>query len=88
MAGFWELVEHPVTSEKAVRMIESENKLIFRLKSLKTTKGEVKKGFEEEFKVKVDKVNALVDRKGHKKAIIKLNAEFPAGDIGVKLGVI
>ena len=69
-------------------MIESENKLIFRLNSLKITRGEVKKSFEEEFKVKVDKVNTLIDRKGKKKAVIKINSEFPAGDIGVKLGII
>jgi large subunit ribosomal protein L23 len=88
MADFWSLVSHPVTSEKAVRMIESENKLIFRLNNLKITRGEVKKSFEEEFKVKVDKVNTLIDRKGKKKAVIKINSEFPAGDIGVKLGII
>ncbi|MGC9310902.1 MAG: 50S ribosomal protein L23 [Candidatus Aenigmatarchaeota archaeon] len=88
MAGFWEIVAHPVTSEKAVRMIESENKLTFKLKNLRTTRAEVKAGFEEEFKAKAEKVNILINRKGHKKAIIKLNAEYPAGDIGVKLGVI
>jgi len=88
MANFWELVAHPVTSEKAVRLIESENKLIFRMKSLKTTQAEIKKAFEEEFKVKAEKVNTLIDRKGTKKAVIKLKPEFPAGDIGVKLGII
>jgi len=88
MVDFWSLVAHPVTSEKAVRMIESENKLVFKLNNLKITQAEVKKSFEEEFKVKVEKVNTLIDRKGEKKAIIKLGAEFPAGDIGVKLGII
>lgn len=88
MADFWELVAHPVTSEKAVRLIESENKLIFKLKSIKTTQAEVKKAFETEFKVKTEKVNTLIDRSGSKKAIIKLKPEFPAGDIGVKLGII
>jgi len=88
MADFWSLVAHPVTSEKAVRLIESENKLIFKLSSLKTTQAEVKIAFEDEFKVKVEKVNTLIDRKGEKKAIIKLNPESLAGDIGVKLGII
>lgn len=88
MADFWSMVDHPVTTEKAVRLIESENKLIFKLNSLKITQAEVKKSFEEEFKVKVEKVNTLIDRKGEKRAVIKISPEFPAGDIGVKLGII
>ncbi|MCD6275065.1 MAG: 50S ribosomal protein L23 [Candidatus Aenigmarchaeota archaeon] len=85
---FWALVDYPVTTEKAVRIVENENKLTFQLKKLSTTKEEIKKSFEEEFKVKVEKVNTLIDRKGKKKAIIKLKKEFSAGDIGVKLGII
>lgn len=88
MVDFWSMVDHPVTTEKAVRLIESENKLIFKLNSLKITQAEVKKSFEEEFKVKVEKVNTLIDRKGEKRAVIKISPEFPAGDIGVKLGII
>lgn len=86
--NFWELVAYPVTTEKAVREIEEENKLTFQVKKLDTTKEEVKNSFENEFKVKVDKINTLIDRKGKKKVIIKLKPEFSAGDIGVKLGVI
>ena len=86
--NFWALIDYPVTTEKAVRIVESENKLTFQLKKLSTTKEEIKKSFEEEFKVKVEKVNTLIDRKGKKRAIIKLKKEFSAGDIGVKLGII
>ena len=86
--NFWELIDYPVTTEKAVKMIEEENKITFKLKKLKTKKEEIKKSFEEEFKVKVEKVNTLIDRKGKKRAIIKLKKEFSAGDIGVKLGII
>ena len=85
---FWDLIDYPVTTEKAVRIIEDENKLIFQLKRLETKKEEIKKSFEEEFKVKVEKVNALINRKGKKRIILKLKKEFPAGDIGVKLGII
>ena len=70
--NFWELIDYPVTTEKAVKMIEEENKITFKLKKLKTKKEEIKKSFEEEFKVKVEKVNTLIDRKGKKRAIIKL----------------
>jgi large subunit ribosomal protein L23 len=85
---FWDIIDFPVTTEKAVRLIETENKLVFQLKDLKTNKKEIKEKFEEEFKVKVDKVNTLITRKGKKRAIIKLKPEFSAGDIAVKLGII
>ena len=86
--NFWELVDYPVTTEKAVRIVEDENKLTFQLKKLDITKEQIKKSFEEEFKVKLDNINILINRKGKKKVIIKLKPEFSAGDIGVKLGII
>lgn len=86
--NFWELIDYPVTTEKAVRIIEDENKLTFQLKKIGTKKEEIKKSFEGEFKVKVEKINALINRKGKKRIIIKLKKEFSAGDIGVKLGII
>lgn len=86
--SFWDLIDYPVTSEKAVRLIEDENKLIFQLKRINIWREEVKKSFEDEFKVKLDKINILITRKGTKRAILKLKPEFHAGDIGVKLGII
>jgi len=85
---FWDMVDFPVATEKAVRLIETENKLVFQLKSIKFNKKEIKEKFEEEFKVKVEKVNTLITRKGKKRAIIKLKKEFSAEDIAVKLGII
>jgi len=85
---FWDMVDFPVATEKAVRLIETENKLVFQLKSIKFNKKDIKEKFEEEFKVKVEKVNTLITRKGKKRAIIKLKKEFSAEDIAVKLGII
>jgi large subunit ribosomal protein L23 len=86
--SFWDIIDYPVTTEKVVRLIETENKLVFQLKSLKTNKKEIKGTFEKEFKVKVDKINTLITRKGKKRAILKLKKEFSAGDVAVKLGII
>ncbi len=82
------MVEYPVTTEKVVRMIEIENKIVFQLKDLKLDKNQIKKSFEKEFNAKVDSVNTLITRKGKKRAIIKLKPDKPAGDIAVKLGII
>jgi len=83
----YEVIIHPLISEKAVNMIETENKICFIVNN-KTNKTEVKKTIEKLYKVKVDAIRILRDRKGRKKAIVKLSKEFKAGDIAIKLGVL
>ncbi|PIN98712.1 MAG: 50S ribosomal protein L23 [Candidatus Diapherotrites archaeon CG10_big_fil_rev_8_21_14_0_10_31_34] len=83
----YEIVIHPLISEKAVNMIEAENKICFIVND-KTNKKQVKENIEKLYKVKVDSVRVIRDRKGRKKAIVKINKEFKAGDIAIKLGVL
>ncbi len=83
----YEIIIHPLISEKSVNMIETENKICFIVNE-KTNKPEVKKTVEKLYKVKVDAVKILRDRKGRKKAIVKLSKEFKAGDVAIKLGVL
>ena len=76
----------PITTEKAVMMVEAQNILTFRVNKT-MTKEEVKKEVEEMFKVKVEKVRSLI--RGSKKYVyVKLKSEFPAIDIATKLGLI
>ncbi|MBL7100868.1 MAG: 50S ribosomal protein L23 [Nanoarchaeota archaeon] len=81
------IVKHPLATEKAVRLMESENKLIF-IVDRKSTKPEIKKAVEELFKVKVEKVNTLIDIKGRKKAYLRLSPETPAIDIATQMGMM
>ena len=81
------IVKFPLSTEKAVRAMQSENKLIFVV-DRKANKVEIKKAVEELFKVKVVKVNTLVDRQGKKRAYVKLSPESPAIDITTKLGLM
>lgn len=82
-----EVILFPLITEKTVNMIEAENKLCFVV-SNKATKADVKNAVEEAYAIKVDSVNVLLDRKGRKKAIVKVNKEFKADEIATKLGVI
>lgn len=76
----------PVTSEKAVRLIEAENTLIF-ITERERRKPEIKKEIEEIFKVKVDKVRTFI--KGNKKHVyVRLDKKNPAIDVATKLGMI
>jgi large subunit ribosomal protein L23 len=76
----------PVTSEKAVRLIELNNTLVFEVDQ-RQNKLEVKKEIEEEFKVKVEKMNGLI-RRNKKYVYVRLNAKNPAIDVATKLGMI
>lgn len=81
------IVKFPLSTEKSIRLMEKENKLIFVV-DLKADKSEIKKAIEELFKVKVIKVNTEVSPKGEKRAYVKLSMETPAIDIATELGLM
>jgi len=76
----------PLTTEKAVRLIELNNTLTVQVERMKT-KADIKKEIEEVFNVKVDSINVLI-RANKKIAYVKLNAKNPAIDIATRLGMI
>ena len=82
----YNIIKHPIQTEKAVRLMESENKLIFIVRKA-ATKIQIKKAVEELFKVKVIKVNILI-QKNEKKAYVKLAAENKAIDVASQLGLM
>jgi len=76
----------PVTSEKAVKLIDLENTLMFET-SRNSRKEEIKKEVEFLFSVKVEKIRTLI--KGNKKyAYVRLNKKTLASDLASKLGMI
>ena len=76
----------PITSEKAVKLIDMENTLLFETER-RVSKTEIKKEFESVFNVKVDKVRTHITA-NKKFAYIKLKKENPAIDVATKLGMI
>ena len=79
-----EIIKYPLATEKSIRMMESENKLIFAV-AKKAKSAEIKKAIEGLFKVKVVKVNTIITPKGEKRAYIKFSDETPAIDIATQL---
>jgi len=76
----------PLTTEKAIMMIEKENVLTFVFDKRKT-KDEIKKEVEETFDVKVENVRTLI-RANKKYAYVKLKKDFLAIDLATKLGMM
>lgn len=78
---------YPLATEKSIKLMESENKLIFAV-DIKATKPEIKKAIEEEFKTKIIGVRTLISMDGVKKAYVKFSPETPAIDVATKLGLM
>jgi len=82
----YKIVKHPLSTEKSIRLMESQNKLVFVV-DLDADKEMIKKAVEEMFKVEVDSVNTFV-RKGEKRAYIKFSEKNLAIDIATQLGLM
>ena len=81
------IIKYPISTEKSIRLMESENKLIFKV-DRSAKKIEIKQAIEKIFKAKVEKVNTLIDTDGEKRAYVKFSPETPAIDIATNLGLM
>lgn len=80
------MILKPVTSEKAVKMIEIDNTILFETER-QFKKLEIKKEIEKVFSVKVDDIRTHI--KANKKfAYVKLNKSNPAIDLATRIGMI
>ena len=87
MKTTYTIVKHLITNEKAVRMMDTENKLVFAV-DMKSNKDSIKKAVEDAFQIKVLNVNTYITSKGEKRAYVQLSKENPAIDIMTKLGLM
>ena len=83
----YKVIKYPLATEKSVRVMEMENKLIL-IVDRKSNKKQIKEAVEQAFNVKVIKVNTLITSLGLKKAYVKLSQDTPAIDIATQLGLI
>jgi large subunit ribosomal protein L23 len=83
----YEVIYHPLMTEVASRILETENKLVF-IVNLKATKKDVKRAVESLYEVVVEKVNTLITPEGEKKAFVKLHPDYKAVDVAIKLGIL
>lgn len=82
-----DVIIKPITSEKYVKLLESENKITFEV-DIRANKKDVKDAVEKMFDVKIEKVNIFITPKGKKRAIVKLSKENNAVEIATRLGIL
>ncbi|MBW2970205.1 50S ribosomal protein L23 [Candidatus Woesearchaeota archaeon] len=81
------VIKHPLATEKSIRLMEAENKLVFVVDK-RANKQDIKKAIEELFKAKVTAVNTHNTVTGEKRAYVTLSKETPAIDIATTLGIM
>ena len=82
-----DIILYPLMTESASLMVEKDNKLLFAV-NMKAGKKDIKQAVEQLYEVKVAKITVLITPKGTKKAFVKLNPEFKASDVAIKLGIL
>ncbi|MBI4449112.1 50S ribosomal protein L23 [Candidatus Woesearchaeota archaeon] len=80
------IIKHPLSTEKGVRLMEAENKLLFVIDA-NATKRDVKTAIEKLYAAKVRNVNTFIQY-GQKRAYVTFSAETPAINVATNLGLI
>ncbi len=81
----YNVVMYPYVTEKMMMLIEKSNSLAFIVKDT-STKNSIKQAVEKLFECKVKAVNTQLMKHG-KLAIVSLEPEFSASDIGMRIGI-
>lgn len=81
------VIKYPLSTEKSLRLMESENKLIFVVDK-SANKIQIKHAVEDLFNVKVVHVNTLITQDGNKRAYVRFADDTPAIDVATNLGLM
>lgn len=81
-----QVIKFPLSTEKSIRLMESQNQLLFSV-DIAATKEDIKGAVEKLFKVKVVGVRTEI-AKGNKRAYVRLSEESPAIDVATNLGLM
>src|SRR3989344_2540312 len=83
----YEVIKFVLMTEKAIRFIEAQNRLVFVV-DRKAGRQEIKKAVESAFQSRISGVNVMIDQKGRKRAFVKFEKPGEAGEIAIRLGII
>ncbi|MEM3373827.1 MAG: 50S ribosomal protein L23 [Candidatus Woesearchaeota archaeon] len=82
------IIKYPLSTEKTIRLMESNNTLIFVVDK-KADKKSIKEELEKLYNVKIESINTVIDtKKNRKKAYVKFSNESPAIDLATQLGLM
>ncbi|WP_144904309.1 50S ribosomal protein L23 [Halobellus captivus] len=80
------LIEHPLVTEKAMDVMDFDNKLQF-IVDIDATKAEIADEVESRYEVAVVDVNTQITPRGKKKATVRLGDDDDAQEVASRIGV-
>ncbi len=83
----FETLRFVLMTEKCVRLIEAQNKLVFIVRRT-SRKVAIKKAVENAFQSPVNEITTFIDQRGRKRAFVKFATDGAAGDIAIRLGIL
>ena len=86
MKNPYDVIVHPLITEKSVATMERDNILTF-IVTMGSNKQDIYNAVEELYEVEVEKVSTTILSSGKKKAYVKLKEEYPADEVATKIGV-
>jgi large subunit ribosomal protein L23 len=81
------VLKYPFVTEKAMMLLESQNKLQF-LVEREATKNQIAKEIEKSFGQEVKSVRTVMTTKGQKKAVISFKNDKAAEEVLSRLGIM
>ncbi|MEK6874820.1 MAG: 50S ribosomal protein L23 [Nanoarchaeota archaeon] len=82
----YQIIKYPLSTEKGIRLMEAENKLLFVV-HIKATKHQIKTAIESLYSAKITQVNTFIQY-GEKRAYITFSTQTPAINIATNLGMM
>ena len=83
----FDVVDHPLSTESAIKTIEDNNTLVF-IVDARSTKKQIKDAVKRMYDIQTEKINTLIRPDGAKKAYVRLTADYDALDVANKIGII
>lgn len=81
------IIQHPLTTESAMKKIEDNNTLVF-IVAKRANKPQIKLAVKRLYDIDAAKVNTLIRPDGLKKAYVRLAEDYDALDVANKIGII
>lgn len=81
----YQVVFHPMVTEKTMMLMDTNNSLEFLVRR-ESTKTDIKAAVEALFDCEVENVNTRITKQG-KRAVVRFGGDTSAEDIGMRIGV-
>jgi len=82
-----DVIKYPTMTERSVYMIENENKLVF-IVHREANKHDIAQAVKKLYQVEAQEIRTLINRKGEKKAFVRLKDGYNASEVAIKIGIL